>query len=350
MNLNSFTVIQEVTALTVISLAILVWYVNDSVSMPQKERGISEQSQVSHELQNNLKDIVVHLAQTIGHRNVIRPENLKKSAQFIEMRFNALGYETHRESFHVVERRGYEVYSQRTRLPVMEVSNIVAEKNGSTNGVIVVGAHYDSVIGSPGADDNATGVAALLELSRLLFEQKFAATLKFIAFVNEEPPYFQTDEMGSYVSAKLSQGRNENIIAMISLESLGFYTDEKNSQKYPAPLSMFYPDRGNFVSFVSNRSSRALLKKSISAFRDSRIFPSEGACLPEWIQEIGFSDQWSYWQFGFEAIMVTAFLRNPYYHTDFDTPEKINYDALARIVVGMVHVLDRIDQSANRQT
>ncbi len=203
--------------------------------------------------------------------------------------------------------------------------------------IIVVGAHYDSVQGSPGADDNASAVAALLEISRLLSGIRSARTLRLVAFVNEEPPFFFWGNMGSAVYAKAARQRGDDIRAMFSLEMLGCYSDERNSQRYPPLLRHFYPDRGNFIGLVSNLRSRTLLKQTVAAFRRQSDFPAESAALPAWVPGVAWSDQLSFWRQGYRGVMVTdtAFFRYPYYHTALDTPDRLDYARLSDVTAAL---------------
>lgn len=272
-------------------------------------------------------DVAVFCA--IGERSTLLPENLSRAAELIEREFSAAGYE--------VERQTYDVVRDGAR-----ADNLIVELRGSSrpDEIVVIGAHYDSVTGTVGADDNASGVAALLALARRFREAKPARTLRFVAFVNEEPPHFQTETMGSWQYAKRAHERGEKIVAMLSLEAVGYYSDAPGSQQYPPPLSFFYPGRGNFIGFVANTGSRSLLRRSLRTFRRSARFPSEGAALPPVIREAGWSDQWSFWQFGYPALMVTdtAVFRNPHYHRPTDTAETLDYDRTARVVEGLLAV------------
>jgi hypothetical protein len=202
-------------------------------------------------------------------------------------------------------------------------------------GPLVVGAHYDSVLGSPGADDNASGVAVLIELSRM------GLPARFVAFANEEMPYFQSDEMGSYVWASRARFRKDEVKAMLSLEMLGFYRDIPGTQQYPPPLSFFYPDRANFIAFVGDIGARSLVRKSVYAFRGGTKFPSEGVAAPAFIPGVTWSDHWSFRSQGFPAIMVTdtAFNRYPHYHLPTDTPEKLDYQRMAKVTMGLAAVI-----------
>jgi Zn-dependent M28 family amino/carboxypeptidase len=225
-------------------------------------------------------------------------------------------------------------------------ANLEVTRRGRENpdDIILIGAHYDSVIGSPGANDNATGVAALLELSRLAAARNLGTAVRFVAFVNEEPPHFQTAQMGSRVYAKQARARGDRIRAMLSLETLGYYSEAPASQGFPFPSVMFrrfYPDRGNFVLFVSNFGSRPLLRQAVELFRAQSDFPVESIATFELVPGVDWSDHSSFWAEGYPALMVTdtALYRYPYYHTEQDTPEKVNYGALARIVDGLAGML-----------
>lgn len=202
-------------------------------------------------------------------------------------------------------------------------------------GSVIVGAHYDSVPGSPGADDNASGVAVLIELARL------ELPARFVAFANEEMPYFQSGEMGSHAWAARAKAGGERVSAMISLEMLGYYRDEPGSQQYPAPLGWFYPDRGDFIGFVGDLGALSLVRKAIGAFRAHAKFPSEGLAAPAAVPGVAWSDHWSFREHGFPAIMVTdtAFYRYPHYHLPSDTPEKLDYLRMARVTLGLAAVI-----------
>lgn len=279
-------------------------------------------------LADELKGHVGALATDIGHRDVEHPENLTKASDYIQAQFERSALK--------VTRYPYEVAGQ-------TVHNLEATIAGTTDQIVLIGAHYDSVRGSPGANDNASGVAAMLALAKRFAarEQRPKKTLRFVAFVNEEPPYFQTREMGSLVYAKMAKARGDQIVAMLSLETIGCYSDEKGSQHYPAPFSMFYPNQGNFIAFVGNTESGDLVREIVRRFRNQVDFPSEGAALLGAIEGIGWSDHWSFWQMGYKALMVTdtAPFRYQHYHTIQDTPDKINYERTARVVEGLYKVV-----------
>ncbi len=286
---------------------------------------LTDREQLIHD---NLRRHVAALAGRIGERNVWRPEAMVAAAGYIRKSLEDAGYVVNVQAF---TSRGLSVNNIEAVLP----------GHGAVDEIIVVGAHYDSVTDSPGADDNASGVAALLELARLLAGSSLPRTVRFVAFANEEAPFFYGDEMGSNLYAARAQVQGERIEAMLSLETLGYYTDEPDTQKYPFPFSWFYPDTGNFVGFVGNLSSRPLVRQAVGAFRASTAFPSEGVAAPSGIEGIHWSDHWSFWQAGYPAIMVTdtAPFRYPHYHDATDTPQQLDYTGLARVTGGLAEVV-----------
>jgi Zn-dependent M28 family amino/carboxypeptidase len=210
--------------------------------------------------------------------------------------------------------------------------------------IVIVGAHYDSIAipgGCAGANDNASGVAATLEIARILATKPLRRTVRFVAFVNEEPPYFQFPDMGSLVYARRCRERNENIVAMITPETIGCYSDAKGSQSFPFPLNVAYPSVGNFIAFVGNRASGALVDRVTRGFRATTNFPAVGFAAPAWVTQAGWSDHWSFWQCGYQGLMATdtAPLRYRHYHTPHDTPDKLDYDRTARVVAGLARVI-----------
>jgi Zn-dependent M28 family amino/carboxypeptidase len=274
---------------------------------------------------------VEKLATEIGERNLEHYSALNAAAQYIESTLRDYGYE--------IKTYSYEVRGN-------AVTNIEARLTGKafSSENLIVGAHYDSVVGTAGANDNGSGVAALLELARVLKQAEPAQTIRFVFFANEEPPYFQTSTMGSVVYANQLRKENTRVSGMLSLETIGYYSDAKGSQSYPAGFGSLYPSTGNFISFVGNTGSRELLQQAMRAFRESTSFPSEGAAAPEGITGIGWSDHWSFWQAGYRAIMVTdtAPFRYPYYHQPQDTPDKLDFDRMAQVVAGLEQVVRKL--------
>jgi len=272
--------------------------------------------------------------QAVGARehNVWALAELEAAAAYIERGLAAAGYAVRREEF---------------RSDIAPVRNLVVEIPGTSrpDEILVVGAHYDSVRGAPGANDNGSGVAAVLELARAFHAWQPARTWRLVLFVNEEPPFYRTGQMGSRVHAERARSRGERIVAMYSLETIGWYSDAPGSQHYPFPFSWFYPDRGDFLAFVANLASRDLVHRTVAAFRAAARFPSEGVAAPGWIPGVDWSDQWAFWRAGIPAVMITdtAPFRYPHYHTPHDTPDKVDYERLARVVGGLERTFRTLD-------
>jgi Zn-dependent M28 family amino/carboxypeptidase len=280
-------------------------------------------------LRDNMSAHVKQLAMTIGERNLDCYDALLKSAAYIQKQ---------------LEQCGYQVTKQEYIVKAKTVANLEAiiRGNKSADENVIVGAHYDSVVGSPGANDNGSGVAAALELARSMKPAKPKRTIRFVFFVNEEPPYFQTPTMGSYVYAQKLKKQNIHISSMMAIETIGAYSDAPGSQQYPSGLAALYPNKGNFISFVGNTESRPLVQAAIEAFRKTTQFPSEALSAPASLPGIGWSDQWSFWQQGYPGIMVTdtAPFRYVHYHEPTDTPDKLAYNHMARVVAGLKRVIE----------
>jgi hypothetical protein len=263
------------------------------------------------------------LAVASAPRNLRHYESLQRTAAYIDEEFSRAGYAPRHQVFDVEGRR---------------VANIEAERRGSRrpDRILVIGAHYDSVDDSPGANDNASGVAVMLELARLHAMSAPGVTVRFVAFVNEEPPYFMTAAMGSWRYAADAAARGDNIVAMISLETIGYYSDETGSQRYPFPFGMMLPSRGNFLAMVSNVRSVGALRTSAKAFRSATCLPLIASPAPAAIPGVAWSDHWSFWRHGFRALMLTdtALYRYPHYHSNSDTADRLDYERMARVVTG----------------
>jgi len=283
-------------------------------------------------LAGQLRHDVETLAGRIGERNVFAYPGYVEAADFLEDELKAAGLHVTRQAF---ETSGKTCW------------NLEAEVVGihRPDEIFIVGAHYDSLQGTVGANDNGSGVASSLALARSFAGRRPCCTIRLVFFANEEPPFFTTDQMGSRVYARRCRLREENIVGMISLESIGYYSDEKGSQHYPPPFGIFYPSRGDFIAFVTDTGeSRHLLHEAIRLFRANCRFPSQGGALPAGLPGIAWSDHWAFWQEGCRAIMVTdtAPFRYPFYHTPDDTPDKLDYQRLARVVSGLDEVISNL--------
>jgi Zn-dependent M28 family amino/carboxypeptidase len=264
------------------------------------------------------------LASEIGERNVYRPGALHAAADYIEEQWTGYGC--------TVTHQNYQVHG-------VPCANIEVEVAGSArpDELIVLGAHYDTVRSSPGADDNASGVAALLEITKMLRALSPRYSVRCVAFVNEEAPFFFRGDMGSLRYASAARQRGDCIRLMLSLEMLGYYRDEPGTQRYPPLLRYFYPAQGNFIGFVSNLRSARQLRWLVDAFKASSSFPLEAAALPWWVPGVALSDHSSFWRYGYPAVMVTdtAYLRNPNYHSAHDVFTTLDYGRMTEVTLGL---------------
>lgn len=284
-------------------------------------------------VEKNLRHHVDALARDIGERHVWRPQALAAAAHYVEQ---------------ALARSGYGVSRQEYEAAGVHCANLEVECHGPQRPgeILVLGAHYDTVVGSPGADDNASGVAALIEIARMLGERELGARIRCVAFVNEEWPFFGRAAMGSLIYARAARARGEHIKLMASLEMLGYYSSAPRSQRYPPLLRFFYPDRGDYVALVSNLRSRRALARFHEAFRSECDFPSERLASPAIVPGISLSDQLSFWRCGYPGIMITdtAFYRYPHYHRATDTPDKLDFASLARVTVGIAGTILRLSR------
>lgn len=274
-----------------------------------------------------------HIATIAGtEHNLADYDELEKVARYIEATLASMGYAVGRQEFWADGK------------PVRNIDVVIEPATQSADPeVIVVGAHYDSVFGSPGANDNASGVAAVLKLARLLHDLNTvgAKRIRLALFVNEEPPYFMTEAMGSLNYARALAGRNERIVAMYSLETIGFYSSEPGSQRYPWPFGLIFPDRADFIAFVGLMGSRALVRETLRSFRSHTSFPTIGGVALSFVPGIAWSDHWPFAEHGFQAVMITdtALFRYPHYHRRSDTADKVDTDKMARVVKGIERVI-----------
>lgn len=283
------------------------------------------------ELRANLRRHVEYLAGKIGERNVDTPGSLDKARDYIRDEFRGMGY-----SPHVLE------YAEDTQRGPFYNLEVEIYGTSHPDEILIIGAHYDTVWLSPGADDNASGVAGVLEIARALHGRQFERTLRLVTFANEEFPYYGTDKMGSLAYARRASQRGDNIVGMFSLEMIGYYDDAPGSQAFPGILSRFYPDRADFIAFVGNLYSRKLLHQTIGSFRRLVDFPSQGlAAPPLLVPDVTRSDHAMFWLHGYPGLMITdtAGFRNPHYHMVSDLPRTLDYDRMAILVDGLASVV-----------
>ena len=281
-------------------------------------------------LEDRLRQHVDQLAGKIGERNVYRPAALHAAQEYIHG---------------VWSNQGYRVEAQAHWTAGLRCANLEITRQGEDeDAILVIGAHYDTVARSPGADDNASGVAALLELAQLIAESRPRCTLRLVAFVNEESPFFFTRQQGSRIYAHAAQLRGDPIRFMLSLEMLGYYRDAPGSQRYPPMFGRFYPDTANFIALVSNLRSRQEMQRVAGIFRAVCDFPLEQLATFSWIPGVAWSDHSSFWREGYRAMMLTdtAFFRNPHYHAVTDRPVTLDYRRMSVVTRGLADTLCRL--------
>lgn len=319
-----------VALIVVILFVFLRASIRNMTIMPGKSfRGeLPSFTQEELDLADRLEVHVRKLADEIGDRHQEKPGSLEKSAHYIAGIFQEMQLK--------VEEQIYEVNSK----PVKNLEVVIP---GCTRAdeIIIAGAHYDTFLGSPGADDNASGIAAVLELARKLKDMKLDRTVRLVAFTQEERPNGKNGTMGSQVYARRCREHGEKVVAMLALESMAYYSEQPGSQWYPPPFSFIYPTVGNFIGFIGNVQSKWLVHRCLTKFRESVQFPSEGVASWEWVPGVSSSDHDSFWKEGYHALMVTctAPFRNPHYHKDDDVADKLDFPKFARVVTGVEAIL-----------
>ncbi len=291
-------------------------------------------------LEANLRRHIGVFCDQIGPRSIHDPLALQQAASYIEE--TLAGYGCTAES---------QEYSWRRRT----FRNVVVELSGGNRPeeIVVVGAHYDTVPGTPGADDNSSGVAGLLELARLFRDARPARRLHWVAFTLEEPPAFFTPHQGSRVYARELRQNQEKVVAMLALEMLGYYSDLPNSQRFPFfPMRWFYPTVGNFIGVVGNYRSRSLVRQVQEGMRRGCNLPVEGLAAPPLIPGLALSDHASFWHHGYPAVMNTdtAFFRNPHYHRPSDRPATLDFPRMAECVRGLYRAIAELAGAAASST
>lgn len=279
----------------------------------------------------------VHAIASAEH-NTGTPAELEKAALYIEATLAAQGYKVRRDE--------YVFDGHKVRNLEVSIANVAPGKQPER--IYIVGAHYDSAPGTPGANDNGSGTAGVLEMARMFKSVVPAAgnELKFVLFVNEEPPYFGGAGMGSRHHAKALNARGMNVKAALILETIGYYSNAKDSQRYPPGISAFYPNQGNFIAVVGTLGSMGLVRRTVSGFRDASTFPVQGLAAPSSVRGVTWSDHTSYNLEGWDAVMITdtATMRYPHYHTSADTPDKLDYASIAEVVKGVSVVVRKMIQ------
>ncbi len=278
---------------------------------------------------------VDRLAGLIGPRTISKPKTIQATIGYLRAQWESMGFEVAEEPFDALGD---------------PATNLVVTQAGSRapDEVILLGAHYDTVPSTPGADDNASAVAVLLEVTRLMKAHVARRTIRYVAFACEEPPYFNVDAMGSQYHARQSRIRGDKIVGMLCLEMVGYFSDEVGSQQVPTSIPKFlhrwFPKRGNFLAAVGNMASWKLAYGFRRGFKRGTRLPLFSICLPEKIREIRLSDNSSFWDQGYPALMLTdtSFLRNPNYHLATDTPDTLDYPRMVDVSLGVASALRQL--------
>ncbi len=285
--------------------------------------------------QNNLKSHVNFLTDITPSRNAHNIESLNKARDYIVKEMSNYSCELELQNYTVDEN---------------EYTNVICSFGAQFSETVILGAHYDvHYDNNPGADDNASGVAGILEVARLLSEsnQQLKHRIDIIAYTLEELPHFKSDSMGSRVHAKNMKQTNRDIKLMISAEMIGYFSDEKNSQKFPIPgMNLLYPTTADFIAVIGRFQDRQpvrQVKKHLSTGSDIDVYSLNA---PSKLQEITFSDHASYWGEGFDAVMVTdtSFMRNQNYHEPTDTVDTLDFTRMTEVTRGLYHVVTKIEK------
>jgi Zn-dependent M28 family amino/carboxypeptidase len=314
---------------TLAAIGVAVSWVGCSVSQPillgssQTASPLPEAKDLSVKLRIHVETLV----KNFYPRDYSNVANLNQTADYIR---NQLVSATSDVSFqdYVVDAKTYR--------------NVVAKFGPETDDIIVIGAHYDVFGKLPGADDNASGIAGLIELAHLLRDAKLDKRVELVAYTLEEPPYFRTNNMGSAVHARALKAANKRVPLMLSLECIGYFSDEPNSQDLPSPImKLMYPTTGNFIALVGHYRDGALSKRVKGVMAGATTLPVYSINAPTIVTGIDFSDHLNYWNEGFVGMMITdtAFMRNKNYHTNSDTPEKLDYRRMAQVVQAVAKVV-----------
>ena len=277
-----------------------------------------------------LRGHVIALSETFHPRDWQNPANLDRSADYIAEQFKQAGA--------TVEFQDYETMGNNYR-------NVIGRFGSGKERKLIVGAHYDSCGDTPGADDNASGVAGLIELARLIGVEPPDAEVELVAYTLEEPPFFGGSEMGSVIHAGSVAGEKPNIVGVIVLEMIGYFSDEPGSQSYPLPiLKGFYPSRGNFITVVGRWDQGGWLKQVKAAMKGSTALPVYSFRGPSSLPGVDYSDHRNYWPHDIPAAMITntAFYRNKAYHTPNDTADRLDYDRMGMVVVAVYEAIHKL--------
>lgn len=312
-----------VTSAFPFALLVMIWWLTVRMPGQSHDGPLPPPTAAEAEMADRLRGHVVMLSDSIGARGSRQPEAVARTVEYLRDELREMGYSPTELPFEV---------SGRTELNL----EVTLPGASTPDEIVVVGAHYDTYDLTPGADDNASGVAGVLELARQMSDARPQRTVRFVLFATEEPPYFNTVNMGSRAYAIRARDAGEDLFVMLSIETIGYFSDEPGSQRYPPPFSLFYPHRGDFIGIVGNPATGDLTRRALRVFRETTALPSEGATPSSLVPGAELSDHASFWKEGFRAMMITdtAPFRNDNYHEDSDTSETLDFARMARVVTG----------------
>ena len=287
---------------------------------------------------DRLQDIVKKLSIDFHPRNFRNTQNLEATVAYIQKHFEAAGG--------TVTIQAFEVSGSTYK-------NVRCHFGNSATPKVIVGAHYDSHSNTPGADDNASGIAGLIELAYLLGDYAPDGNFELVAYPLEEPPHLATNYMGSHFHAETIRDEGAPVAGVIVLEMIGYFTDEFGSQDYPSLLfKLIYPNRGNFIAVVGKMNQRAYTKDVKIGMKGASELPVESINAPKGVSGIDFSDHRNYWKFGYDAVMITdtAFYRNTAYHESNDTWDRLDYEKMGQVVHGVCSAANKLaEQTPNKK-
>jgi len=279
---------------------------------------------------DRLRSHVVMLSETFAPRNYKHYGNLEKTAEYVSSHLSRAGGK--------MSEQVYEVKGRKYR-------NVIASFGPETLSRIVVGAHYDGFGDTPGADDNASGIAGLIELAYLLGQTELDQHVELVAYTLEEPPFFRTSEMGSARHAYRLRKAGTDVDVMLCLEMIGYFSDKADSQRFPSVLlGLLYPNEGNYIAVIGSMGDRKLVKQVKVSMRSATDLPVHAMCAPEGFPGLDFSDHLNYWANGYKAVMITdtAFMRNARYHQKSDTADTLDFDRMSNVVLGVYEAVVRM--------
>ena len=321
---SGISIIASVLAISITSIFV-VWIV---VAQPTSLKNTPSNKKIDA---GKLEKHVRVLSEQYHPRDYKHVENLDKCAAYILEHFRIAGAtKTFIQTF--------DIYGKTYK-------NVIARFGSDKRERIIVGAHYDSFTDTPGADDNASGVAGLIELAYLLGKTRVQGYIELVAYALEEPPFYATNQMGSAYYAESLAKENIDVKLMISLEMIGYFSDKKKSQLYPMPLlSLLYPGTGNYIGLVSNLENREITKWLKSSMKGTTDLPVYSINAPSLVVGVDYSDHRNFWNKGYKAVMVTdtSFYRNASYHKESDTAEHLDYNRMGKVVVGIYEALVKI--------